>query len=752
MSLATRRSAYSISLTRLLAASPALLAAVSVYAQEQAPAAAPAAPAPAATVQAAPAAAPAKADPSLQKVQVQGQANTYDARRFDTATKVVITQEEILKNGDTTVAEVLKRLPGVTVGGVQGRGGAIQMRGMGAYTQVLLNGEPSPPGFSLDQVSPDMIERIEIMRAATAEFSTQAIAGAINIVLKRAIVTAQRELKVGAIYDNGKGGGTANLQISDKKGPMSYSLAGGLNFGTQVRPEATQYDTVQGPTGAVVSQRVTKQSNSGEFKNINVSPRVNYTLSPNDTVTLQTFLTANTFDGKFNETIVAGVAPLYQRTQANIDVGFAMARADVTWTRKLGNSAKLENKGGVSYNRRSLDLDGQSFNTANVQALTRHLESTSSDKGLTLNGKYSTPWREGHALAFGWDGAYNVRDEDRVQAERSAVGNRTDSYNETYEASVRRLAVFGQDEWNVTPRWSVYLGLRWEGIEVKTQGSTFRDSVSTSSVWSPIFQTLWKLPDTKNDQLRLAVTRTYKAPDVGNLIPRGFATINNSPTSPDAQGNPNLKPELAWGVDLAYEHYIEGGGLLSASTYVRKIDGYTRSLVSLINDRWILQPVNAGNATTRGIELEAKLPLKSLIKDAPAIDLRANLSRNWSEVDNIPGPNNRLDQQVPFSGNFGIDYKAAALPLTLGGNFNFQAGGPLRYATNQYRYNAYKRSLDVYALWKFDPKTNLRISVSNALHQDNVSDTAYVDARGTQYQQTVNPTVAQVRAMLEMKF
>ena len=125
----------------------------------------------------------------IQQVEIKGAATAYDARRNDTATKIVVSQEEILKNGDTTLGEVLKRLPGITIGGVQGRGGDIRMRGLGSgYTQILLNGEPAPPGFSLDSISPDMIERIEIMRAATAEYSTQAIAGGINIVLKRAIV------------------------------------------------------------------------------------------------------------------------------------------------------------------------------------------------------------------------------------------------------------------------------------------------------------------------------------------------------------------------------------------------------------------------------------------------------------------------------------------------------------------------------------------------------------------------------------
>lgn len=124
---------------------------------------------------------------AAQKVEVTGSADQYNPRRDDTAAKIVVTQEELARYGDTTLSDVLKRQPGITVsGGNAGRGGGeIRMRGLGAgYTQILLNGEPAPPGFTLDSLPPSQVERIEIVRAATAEFSTQAIAGTINIVLK----------------------------------------------------------------------------------------------------------------------------------------------------------------------------------------------------------------------------------------------------------------------------------------------------------------------------------------------------------------------------------------------------------------------------------------------------------------------------------------------------------------------------------------------------------------------------------------
>ena len=45
---------------------------------------------------------------------------------------------------------------------------------------------------------------------------------------------------------------------------------------------------------------------------------------------------------------------------------------------------------------------------------------------------------------------------------------------------------------------------------------------------------------------------------------------------PDRIGNPLLKPELARGIDFAYEHYLGKNGILSASGFVREIDDLMR--------------------------------------------------------------------------------------------------------------------------------------------------------------------------------
>ena len=744
-------------LLRLLAASPVLLAVLNATAaDEQASTPAPAEKAEVRDSKPATKPVPAKVpEQKMQQIEVKGNIQTYDDRRNDTATKIVVTQEEILKNGDTSIGEVLKRLPGITLGGVQGRGGDVRMRGLGAgYTMIMLNGEPSPPGFSLDSLSPDMIERIEIMRAATAEFSTQAVAGAINIILKKAIQTAQREIKAGGQFENHKLGTGLNLTMSDRKGPISYSLNAGLIASHYERLPVTTTESAFDTSGKQTLQNTTNTNSHGLFESFNLAPRVNLSLGNGETITSQSFVNFNRFDGNNNSRTVTtlGTPPPYSGVDQTVHSGFNMVRSDLNWVRKIGTGGKLDMKFGANYNDRNTDADNLQLDTQDQLLVHRIINSSASDKGVTGSGKFSTPYAEDHALAMGWDGGISNRSEDKIQRETSPVGMKTVNSDESYKASVKRLAMFAQDEWSITPRWSVYYGLRWEGLDTTSQGNTYADVANKSSVWSPILQTLWKLPDTKNDQVRFGLTRTYKAPMTNTLIPRRFSSLNNTPTSPDTQGNPNLRPELAWGLDLSFEHYLADGGLLSASTFVRRIEDITRKSLTQIDGLWVSMPINDGVATTKGFELEAKLPIRSLYKTAPAIEIRANVARNWSSISTVPGPNNRIDQQTPFSGNFGLDYKLDKMPLTLGGNYSFQTGGPVQIAVNQSVFTVPKRVLDMYALWKFTPKIQLRMSLANGLHQNNISESTYTDANGKLQSSTLTPTTAVVRGMLEVRF
>ncbi|MFM9436505.1 outer membrane receptor for ferrienterochelin and colicins [Janthinobacterium sp. CG_23.3] len=729
-------------LSARLTIAAAALAACGAHA-EQAPAGAEAhaqPPQPATQAATKPAAAPAP-----QRVEINGA--RYDPRRDDTASKTVVGSEEILRYGDTSVLDVLKRVPGVTV-----IGGGVRMRGLGAgYTQVLLNGERAPAGFSIDALAPELIERIEVMRAASAEFSTQAIAGTINIVLRKTIKDAQREAKIAYAGGGTQRSGTGNLQLSDRAGAMSYSLTGALhrNFFDQ------RGDTVESGAAAdgtpTLLRRISGQG-VGRNDNLNLAPRLNWTLANGDTLSSQSFVNANRNSGRGRgaRTTEYGRAPAFERDEQLGSRRGNFVRSDLGWTHTLADGAKLDLKIGANAGHNSNDTRSTGSN-GGVLARDSSVLAVSTERGFSATGKYATPLRERHALSAGWDAGASRRDDSRRQRERDLPGSAPVNSDEDFSATVGRLALYGQDEWNVTPRWSVYAGLRWEGQATRSASALYDTVRQRNGVWSPLLHTLWKLPNSK-DQLRLALTRTYKAPTTASLIPRRFTSLNNSQTEPDRRGNPRLQPELALGLDGSYEHYWADGALLSASASLRRIDGYTRQGLLLEGGRWLSTPVNDGRAVTRGIELEAKLPLRAVLAGAPAIDLRASVSRNWSRVDAVPGPDNRLDQQTPLSAVAGIDYKTAGGAFSAGASFAFRNGGAVRISEQQRAYAAVRRDVDLYLLWKITPQHRLRLALANLLGQDDFSASSYTDADGSLARSGTAASPMVARATLEIKF
>jgi outer membrane receptor protein involved in Fe transport len=727
----------------------------------------------AATLSLAPAVAPAHAqqsavgkddgaakDNKVQQVAVHGALDAYDPRRDDTAARIVVNRDEIVKYGDTNVLDVLKRVPGVTVSGNGGRGSEVRMGGLGGgYTQVLINGEKAPPGFTLDSLAPDLIERIEVLRAASAEFSTQSIAGTINIVLKKTVRAGQRELKLGYAHASDFKGPNANLQLDDKAGRLAWSVTANVrreHFSRTVHNVEEHVD----PAGIQDGLRSGQLPESGHITLFNLSPRLIWKLENGDTLTSQTFVNINHFQNEVHTLVdtALGPPPAYPDLDQTMSNDQKLLREEVNWTHKYASGARLDAKlsatAGAASNAMYRTGAEASANKPGAglgaNALHELVQSNNNVRGMNTMGKITSASWEGHALAFGWDGGYQIshdarRDRDYYLPDVSLPGG-----GEFYTANVARLAVYSQDEWNVTPRWSVYLGARWEGIQTRVDGNTFAAVRKRSTVFSPLFQTLYKLPNTKGDQLRLALTRTYRAPVVQSLIPHRFSSANNNQTDPDSIGNPNLKPELALGLNAGWEHYWGEGALVSVSGSARDIDNNTRKQTVFDGNRWVSLPVNTGHARARGLELEAKFPLKAVIDTATSLDLRGNLSRNWSSVDAIPGPNNRLLDQTPLSATLGADYKRGA--FSAGGSFVFKNGGEVRLSANQVSYESVRRDLDLYVLWKFNPKTQLRLAASNLLGQDYINESSYtLEGSGTQRSRTIYPGSPTLRATLEMK-
>ena len=512
----------------------AALCAVSAQAQTEGAVAAVAAPAP--TTQ--PAQQPTE---QLQRVEVSGTPSDDAKRRASSASKIIIGREEIERFGDSSLGEVLKRLPGVTTGGRPGRGGDIRMRGMGSgYTQILVNGERMSPGFSLDQLPPDQVERIEVMRAPTAEFGARAVAGTINVVLREALAKRLNDWRFGLSSERGllrpSIGWTRNDKLDDAGGAYNLTVNAqqsdrldDINSRTLTRNLPTQTDSLLTTTGQNAEQRAS----------INLNLRLQWRQGDGDSFSIQPFLVASkgNTDSRFvqlNDPVPDPLPPNYfDRAQSLGDSKFSMLRVNSQWQRRLDENTRLELRGGVGTGASDSHSVRQEYRTGSPQPnRVQDDRSSNREKSWNLHGKYSRQLENEHSLVGGLEGEGTQRDQSRVCLQNGLTCRGLLEFGDDLSAATQRLAAYAQDEWAVGKQWSFYAGLRAETIATRSQAANYSVS-NRASVWTPLLHSVWKFDEKSRDQIRASLTRSYRSPNLQDLIAQ--PTINSQYPCPDAQ-------------------------------------------------------------------------------------------------------------------------------------------------------------------------------------------------------------------------
>ena len=681
---------------------------------------------------------PAPGGETLAPVEITGsRGDDTDERRRSTAAKIVVGREEIEKFGDSTLGDVLRRLPGVTIGGTPGRGGAIRMRGLGnGYTQILLDGERVPPGFSLDSIPPDQIERIEILRAPTAETGARAIAGTINIVTREGYKARVNDVRLNASAerDGLQGGGswTRNVVLGDWTANWTVSAFGFRRHDDSV----TEIVDDRLADGVRVGEQTIRSRSENRGGGLNANGRLQWrsAVAGGDTVTLTPFLFANRYRYRADATLEQpfGTTPaLYDAAATDGDGGVTIARLNAQWNARLDGESRLELRaGGGTRSLQNTSLRRESSGGVPTRSLEGSRDAR--DRTLTGSAKLVRSLFEDHSLVVGAETeAERLRDDRRTLQDGVRI---LDEFDEALQAGTTRLAGYAQDEWNITPQWAAHAGLRWESIRTRGSGLAGEDaSRNRSSVWTPLFHTTWK-PDPKSrDQVRLSLTRSYKSPTLDQLVARPSVSSRypvsgpNTPTQVDRAGNPDLKPELAQGVDLAVERYLPSSGILSANLFHRRITDYIRNVITLEPvayspvPRYVSRPRNVGDATTSGLELEAKFRASDVAAALPRVDVRLNTSLFRSRVKEVPGPDNRLDQQPSATANAGFDYRMAGRPVSFGGNVNVTPGYTARLSETQTASTSRRVVVDAYAAWTVNPNLMLRMTASNLAALDDVA-------------------------------
>ncbi len=216
--------------------------------------------------------------------------------------------------------------------------------------------------------------------------------------------------------------------------------------------------------------------------------------------------------------------------------------------------------------------------------------------------RFEVPAGPSHVLTVGGTLRRDTMDVDTYTLDDwTDEGSKAD---QTYHAggSARLWSVFGQDEWAVHPRLSLYLGVRYDAWSLRdgeagTPGSEDEAPSRHDAAVSPRLYATWKARDTT--VVKVGAGRAFRAPNLYEL----FRTWSFYSTT--YQGNPDLDPETVWTFEAGvHQAFLDGRGRLGVTYFHNEIDDLIyRKLVS--TDPKVKRTENAGQGRTDGVEVEA---------------------------------------------------------------------------------------------------------------------------------------------------
>ena len=133
----------------------------------------------------------------------QGQVKALNQQKTAANIINVVAREQMERFPDLNIAEVLQRIPSVSITRDQGEGRFVSLRGTESrLTAVSVNGEriASPESkdrfVTLDVISANQLASIEVTKALTPDMDGDAIGGSVNLVTRSALDYDKRVLKV----------------------------------------------------------------------------------------------------------------------------------------------------------------------------------------------------------------------------------------------------------------------------------------------------------------------------------------------------------------------------------------------------------------------------------------------------------------------------------------------------------------------------------------------------------------------------
>lgn len=681
----------------------------------------------------------------VEDIIVTGQP-IFRNRTEDVAPTLSYDLEYFQRFEPTTVGDALRRVPSVTFLSDVIESDGARLRGLDpGYTQILINGErvtgaSDDRSFFVDRIPAELIERVEVVRSSSANRSGDAVAGAINIVLRDAYTLDGGYLRVGALrFDDGEFRGTYGAVFGGQVGPGRLLI--GANVQDRYNPKRKFSARFDEPGGDLENVEVQTDTRDGTDYSFNAAYEVDVAGGE-----LQlSGLFVRTDRGEFEDSLEydeGNITPADLLTINENDTDI------VTDNYSVGARYERDMFGGETVFKLTwAAIDDEQFEFENEQNLEddeyEAVRVPLSIQDEELAGRIAHERDLGDMeLEFGFD--WIEKNRDALIQESEAEGDLVDFPPAEGDYSDLEPIIGGRSTIEET-RFDPYVmlsgetgamkweaGLRYETTDTTVTGNTNEpgdplvlETVEKDyAILLPSFSLRWALSDT--DRLTFSAARTVRRPNFNFLSP---ALLEEELGESDFLGNPELEPETAYGFDLGFERRLGRRGVVGLNFFYRDVTDLIE--LAAVTDaggtplpgsegEGVFSPANVGDGEVYGVEFDLSTPLDFVGMENTGVFV--NVSWLDSRVEDFLGER-RFNGQSDYVASAGFTHDIPTWGAAFGASWRSQGDAFDRVLAEEVS-TTYGDDLEIFVEKTFGENIVLRLTGSNLLNasKDEVFD------------------------------
>ncbi|MEZ5443820.1 MAG: TonB-dependent receptor [Lysobacterales bacterium] len=692
----------------------------------------------------------------LDAIVVQGEI-AYRDRSDSTAPVLVYDLEYFQRFEPLTVGDMLKRVPGVGFVSDILEFDAVQLRGLDpGYTQILINGKRVPGGgldrsFFVDRIPAELVDRIEIVRSPSANRSGDAVAGALNIVLRDAYEFDGAYVRAGALnFRDGETKGTFGAVAGGEFG--GGRLLGGVNVQGRYNPKQKLSLRFDEPGGELDNREDQSDIRDGTDYSANLS------------------YTTDIGEDRFSFSALA-VRTEREETERSLEYN---DRNSTSRDHLLSENDQFEDIDTRNYaveasyafdalgGRNEIDAGWASFtdDIVNTEVETGYDDDDTPPSFDELEGERELEDLEDREWSLGFAHVRGVGDGVEMELGLDYNDKQRDFVLEVSEVATDEegapLPPFSDfdrfaseiEEQRIDPylmfsgrgqAFSWEAGLRYEHTDVSVRADGQRVDNDYAELL-PSAHLKFELDE--QQRISASVARTVRRPSFDFLDP---TLLDGEFGDNDFFGNPRLDPETAWGFDLGYEHRIGRRGVVGFNVFYRDVqdlielvntgapseeslDDYADDIEDFLDenpgagpgspgypefdpDSFVYTAANVGDGSVYGFEFDLSMPLDALGLEYTGVF--ANYAWLDSEVDDDLGER-RFNNQARYVYNLGFIQDLPGWGASFGASYRKQGEAFARVLAEEVT-TRYGGDLEVFIEKRFGDRATVRLTASNLL-------------------------------------